>query len=70
MILVAGPNMVAGLEFDTPRFLVAVARALDMRVDLHLVDTIASRGLMTKRNKTAGTIAQESVYILTKTGDG
>jgi DNA modification methylase len=69
MILVAGPNMVAGLEFDTPGFLATVAIALGMRVDLHLIDTIASRGLMTKRNKTAGTIAQEAVYVLTKTGN-
>lgn len=67
MILVAGPNMVAGLEFDTPGFLATIATSLGMRIDLHLTDTIASRGLMTKRNKTAGTIAQESVYVLTKT---
>ena len=66
MILVAGPNMVAGLEFDTPGFLATIATANGMCVDLHLIDTIASRGLMTKRNRTAGTIAQESVYVLTK----
>ncbi len=69
MILVAGPNMVAGYEFDTPGFLEAVATDLGMRAELHLIDTIASRGLMTKRNKTAGTIAQESVYVFTKTSD-
>ena len=69
MILVAGPNMVAGFEFDTPGFLATIATELGMRVDLHLIDTIASRGLMTKRNKTAGTISQESVYVLTKTGN-
>lgn len=67
MILVAGPNMIAGYAFNTPQFLAAVARDTGMRVDLHLIDTIASRGLMTKRNKTAGTIAQESVYVFTKT---
>jgi DNA modification methylase len=66
MVLVAGPNMVAGYEFDTPAFLATAAAKVGMRVDTHLVDTIASRGLMTKRNKTAGTIAQESVYVLTK----
>ena len=66
MVLVVGPNMVAGYEFDTPRFLSQIAAEKGMQVDLHLVDTIASRGLMTKRNKTAGTIAQESVYVLTK----
>jgi DNA modification methylase len=69
MVLVAGPNMVAGHEFDTPGFLAAAAVRVGMRMDIHLLDTIASRGLMTKRNKTAGTIAQESVYVLTKTND-
>lgn len=66
MVLVAGPNMVTGIEFDTPGYLLAIAEGLGMRSDLHLIDTIASRGLMTKRNKTAGTIAQESVFVLTK----
>lgn len=66
MVLVAGPNIVAGLEFDTPRFLAELAAAVNLKADLHLIDTIASRGLMTKRNKTAGTIPQESVYLLTK----
>ena len=69
-VLVVGPNMVSGYEFDTPKYLASIAREIGMRIDLHLVDTIASRGLMTKRNKTAGTIAQESVYVLTKSDDG
>lgn len=66
MILVAGPNIVAGYEFDTPGFLVDIAESFGLKPSLHLIDTIASRGLMTKRNKTAGTIAQESVYLMTK----
>lgn len=66
MILVAGPNIVAGHEFDTPGFLVDIAESFGLSPTLHLIDTIASRGLMTKRNKTAGTIAQESVYLMTK----
>lgn len=66
MVLVAGPNMVAGLEFDTPGFLSAMAQRIGFHIELHLVDSIASRGLMTKRNKTAGTISQEAVYVLAK----
>ncbi len=66
MVLVVGPNLVSGYEFDTPGYLLTAAKALGMCPDLHLIDTIASRGLMTKRNKTAGTIAQESVFVLTK----
>jgi DNA modification methylase len=69
LILVVGPNMVAGFEFDAPTFLATAVESLGMRADIHLVDTIASRGLMTKRNKTAGTIAQESVYVFTKIGN-
>lgn len=66
LVLVAGPNMVTGYEFNTPGYLLHIAESLGLRPELHLLDTIASRGLMTKRNKTAGTIAQESVYVLTK----
>lgn len=66
MVLVAGPNMVAGLPFDTPRVLLRMAESAGLKLELHLVDTISSRGLMTKRNKTAGTIEQESVFLLKK----
>ena len=66
MVLVVGPNVVAGLQFDTPAFLAEIASSVGLVEKLHLIDMISSRGLMTKRNKTAGTIPQESVFLLEK----
>ncbi|WP_426261949.1 hypothetical protein [Sphingomonas sp. DC1200-1] len=63
LVLVVGPNLVAGLCFDTPAYLKGLAEQAGMTVELHLLDTIESRGLMTKRNRTAGMIQQESVLV-------
>nr|WP_294512793.1 hypothetical protein [uncultured Rhodopila sp.] len=63
LVLVVGPNSIAGHEFNTPEYLRTVAEQAGFRTRLHLVDHIRSRGLMTKRNKTAGMIAQESVWL-------
>lgn len=63
LILVVGPNLVAGLEFPTPFFLQRMAESLGFSTKLHLIDSIDSRGLMTKRNRTAGVIEQESVFL-------
>ena len=64
LVLVVGPNLVAGLEFPTPLFLQQIAEPLGFSTQLHLIDSIDSRGLMTKRNRTAGVIQQESVFLL------
>jgi Putative RNA methylase family UPF0020 len=67
-ILVVGPNLVAGHCFDTPAYLRDLAEHEGLVPKLHLIDTISSRGLMTKRNRTAGIIEQESVLVFTKKG--
>lgn len=64
LVLVVGPNLVAGLKFPTPLFLQRIAESLGFSTQLHLLDSIDSRGLMTKRNRTAGVIEQESVFLL------
>lgn len=64
LVLVVGPNLVAGLEFPTPTFLEHIACRAGFATQLHLIDSIDSRGLMTKRNRTAGVIQQESVFLL------
>lgn len=66
LVLVVGPNLVAGLEFPTPAFLEQLAWRAGFATQLHLIDSIDSRGLMTKRNRTAGVIQQESVFLLTR----
>jgi DNA modification methylase len=69
LILVVGPNLVAGLEFPTPFFLQRIAESHGFSTQLHLIDSIESRGLMTKRNRTAGVIQQESVFLLKRVRD-
>jgi len=64
LILVVGPNLVSGFEFPTPQYLNDLAEEAGFSTQLHLVDSIESRGLMTKRNRTAGLIQQESVLLL------
>lgn len=63
-VLVVGPNLVTGLEFPTPVYLEQLANEAGFTTQLHLIDAIESRGLMTKRNRTAGVIQQESVFLL------
>jgi len=67
-VLVVGPNTVCGVPFDTP----AVARDLacdyGLQVTVELVDTIRSRGLMTRRNRNAATINREHVLVLRRVG--
>jgi DNA modification methylase len=65
-VLVAGPNQVCGREFPTHRYLSDMAEAAGLAVQLSLHDHIKSRGLMTKRNKTAGVISTEWVYLFRK----
>jgi hypothetical protein len=64
--LVAGNNRICGRDFATAEYLSAIAEATGFQKRLVLVDHIRSRGLMTKRNRTAGMISQEWVYLFQK----
>lgn len=66
LVLVAGNNAVCGIEFRTSSYLVALLEDLGMTTQLRLVDSIRSRGLMTRRNATASVITREWVTILKK----
>jgi hypothetical protein len=66
MILVVGNNQVCGYEFHTDDFLKEIAEEENFKTILCLSDDIKSRGLMTKRNKTAGMISSEIVLVLQK----
>lgn len=61
--LVAGANRLCGEDFNTPDYLRRIAESAGFKTKLVLVDTIQSRGLMTKRNRTAGLIPQEWVFL-------
>ena len=66
VVLVCGDNSVAGRPFKTSGFLAALFQEAGFVTRLRLVDSIRSRGLMTKRNRTAGLISREWVYLLQK----
>lgn len=66
MILVVGNNHLCGKPFPTERYLREIAESEGFVTRLRLVDTIKSRGLMTKRNKTANVISREWILVLQK----
>lgn len=66
LVLVAAPNEICGMKFETQKYLTSIAEKLGMSVELALVDEIHSRGLMTKRNKTASIINSEWIMVLKK----
>jgi hypothetical protein len=67
LVLVVGPNTLCGHAFDTPRILEHMAHRTGLTTELRLRDAIRSRGLMTRRNTTAGSIDTETVLVLRKT---
>ena len=64
--MVMGNNTIAGIAFETEKFLRQIAEEIGFETKLVLIDDIKSRGLMTKRNKTASTISREYVVIFQK----
>lgn len=66
IVLVIGNNEVCGHPMRNDEFCVLVLKRLGFRLRLHMLDHIRSRGLMTKRNKTASLISRESVLLLQK----
>jgi hypothetical protein len=65
-VLVIGDNTVCGRRFASSDYLRLMLEGMGMMTILSLVDPIPSRGLMTRRNATAGIIASESVIVLRK----
>ncbi|NEH50728.1 hypothetical protein GR210_18310 [Rhizobium leguminosarum] len=66
LVLVVGDNMICGHTFPTSQFVKEIFASKGLSTALELVDDIRSRGLMTKRNKTAGTIEREHVIVFQK----
>ena len=65
-VLVAANNQICGREFKTQHYLRSIAEQTGFRIVLRLIDDIRSRGLMTKRNKTASVITREWVLVFVK----
>ncbi|WP_419774406.1 DNA methyltransferase [Halarcobacter sp.] len=65
-VMVIGNNTIAGYEFLTYKYLIEIAESIGFKTKLVLIDDIKSRGLMTKRNKTASVISREYIIVFKK----
>lgn len=66
LVLVSGCNSLCGKPFNTTKYLTEACKKAGFQTLLELNDTIKSRGLMTRRNRTAGIIPTESVVLFGK----
>lgn len=69
-VLIAANNQICGREFKTQHYLRMIAEEAGFRTILRMIDDIRSRGLMTKRNKTASVITREWVLVFAKDQEG
>ncbi|HCG9188127.1 DNA methyltransferase [Vibrio parahaemolyticus] len=65
-VVVIGNNEVCGRKFETQKYIRLLAERVGFYTKLVLVDDIHSRGLMTKRNKTASVINSEWILVFKK----
>ncbi|MGB1762329.1 hypothetical protein [Alloalcanivorax xenomutans] len=66
LVIVIGNNSVCGEPLRNDKFVCEVAQSLGMKQKLILDDPIKSRGLMTRRNKTASVIKSEKIIVLSR----
>lgn len=65
-VLIIGDNEVKGHRIPSHKIVSKLAEEVGFKRELSLVDEIKSRGLMTKRNKTAGLINSEWILVFKK----
>lgn len=70
IVIVIGNNKVCGLDLRNDIFAKKILIENGLDLELALVDVIKSRGLMTKRNKTASMISRENVLVFRKAFNG
>jgi SAM-dependent methyltransferase len=66
LVMVIGNNEVCGFAFESSKYMVDLAARHNLSVRLRLIDEIKSRGLMTKRNRSASIITREWVLVFQK----
>jgi hypothetical protein len=66
LVLVIGDNHVCGEEFRSSMFLSQILCEAGLTLKLQMFDEIRSRGLITKRHKSAGIITKEWVLLFQK----
>lgn len=65
-VIVIGNNTVCGHTMATDKFISECMDEFGMSLELHLTDSIKSRGLLTKRNGGTAAIARESILVFKK----
>lgn len=65
-VIVIGNNTACGHVMVTDKFIAECMNEFGMSLELHLTDSIKSRGLLTKRNGGAAAIARESILVFKK----
>ena len=65
-VIVIGNNTVCGHAMTTDKFIAECMDEFGMSLELHLTDSIKSRGLLTKRNGGNAAIARESILVFKK----
>ena len=65
-VLVIGNNKICNIKIPSNDFISKIATDCGFEVIFELVDTIKSRGLMTRRNNTSNVISSESVFLMKK----
>lgn len=66
IVIVIGNNQVCGEVMRTDLFITECFESHGIKLELNLIDHIKSRGLMTKRNRTASVISREVVLVFKK----
>jgi len=66
VVMIVGNNVVSGESLRNDEYLISEFEKHALKLELSLVDNIKSRGLMTKRNKTASMISREHILVFTK----
>ena len=62
-VVVIGSSTISGYPFSTPDYVTEIAVRHNLELKIHLVDTIRSRALFTKRHWTASIIESESILL-------
>lgn len=66
VIFVLGNNQVCGETLRNDKFIIDCFQKHNLALKLVLIDDIKSRGLMTKRNRTASVISRETILVFEK----
>ncbi|SET62521.1 DNA adenine methylase [Thorsellia anophelis] len=66
IVIVTGNNLITENELRNDQFTIQIMRQLGLKLELHLIDSIKSRGLMTKRNVNGSIIKDEHILVFKK----